>query len=162
MSESAAATSVEGSPEDVLAPETEEAIVELEQQFALLFQRIRSRWKDAAQQVHPDLSPTGYKVLSTLAWGGASTATQLSELLAIDKSVLSRQLVSLQQLGLIERHADEDDGRVRVLAASAAAIAAVSSLRRSRDAELRRELASWPHEDVSRLAQLLKRLATLA
>ena len=138
------------------------AVTELEQQFALLVQRIRNRWREAAAQVHPELSPTGYKILSTLVWSGPTTATHLTELLAIDKSVLSRTLVALDELGLIERHIDEEDGRVRLLVASPSAVSAVHERRRSRDAEVRRELASWPQDDIPRLTGLVRRLVELA
>lgn len=158
----------EGTPVDAeetdprLDAETEAAVVDLEQQFAFIFQSIRIRWKEAAQELDPDLTPTAYKILTVLVWGGPTTATHLSEVLHLDKSALSRQIVALEQRGLIERRVDEQDARVRTLATSPAAASAIQAQRRSRDNQLRRELGTWPREDILTLVALLRRLNKLA
>jgi DNA-binding MarR family transcriptional regulator len=160
---SRSAITAEGPAAPRVDSETEAAIADLEQQFAFFFQRIRVRWREAAQELHPDLTPTAYMILTALVWGeGPTTATHLSEILHLDKSALSRHIVALEEQGLIERHVDEHDARVRTLAASPAALAAVQAQRRSRDNELRRELGTWPREDLVTLARLLRRLTELA
>ena len=81
----------------------------------MLFSRIRTVWKESAQQVHPDLQPAGYKLLSAITRLGTANAHVLAEMFDMDKSVVSRQIRMLEDLGLVETRIDGRDGRVRVL-----------------------------------------------
>jgi hypothetical protein len=44
-------------------PAVDEAIARVEEQLGVVFNRARLVWKQAAEQIHPDLQPAGYKVL---------------------------------------------------------------------------------------------------
>lgn len=135
------------------------AIAEVEQQFGRLFHRVRANWKRYAAQLHPDLQPLGYKVVSTLVSRGPAHAGALAEELHTDKSVLSRQVRILEELGLIESRVDERDARARLLAATPVAIERVNAIRRENQAELRERLGTWEPQEIEKFAELLGRLS---
>ena len=54
-------------------PAVDEAIARVEEQFGVVFNRAKLVWKQAAEQIHPDLQPAGYKVLSTITRLGSSS-----------------------------------------------------------------------------------------
>ena len=53
-------------------PAVDEAIARVEEQLGVVFNRARLVWKQAAEQIHPDLQPAGYKVLSTITRLGST------------------------------------------------------------------------------------------
>ncbi len=138
--------------------DADRAIAEVEEQFNRLFLRVRSTWKRSAGQLHPELQPMGYKVMSTLVTRGPAHAGALAEELHTDKSVLSRQVRVLEGLGLVESRVDERDARARLLAATPVAIERVNAIRRANQAELRGRLAAWDSWEIEKFAELLGRL----
>lgn len=141
-----------------LATHREQAMAEVERQLAVVVQRARSRWRRLAFAIHPDLQPIGYKILALLVDGGPVPAGHLVEELATDKSTVSRQIAQLVRLGLVQRTADPQDGRVRLLAATPVAAARLAEVRHSSLADLRAQLGSWDSADLATLAGLLTRL----
>ncbi|WP_177232054.1 MarR family winged helix-turn-helix transcriptional regulator [Agromyces sp. CF514] len=141
------------------ATATDEAIAEVEQQVSMLFSRVRLVWKEAAQQIHPDLQPAAYKLLSTIVRLGTTNAHVLAETFEMDKSVVSRQVRALEELGLVETRADERDGRVRVLVATELAIERVSRVREANQQRLRDVLAGYPEAELRSFSELLRRIA---
>lgn len=148
-----------GAHEGARGAELDQAIAEVEQQFGYLFQRVRLRWKSLAAKVHPDLQPIGYKILSALTRSGPTHAGALAEHLSTDKSVMSRQVRVLEELGLVESRADERDGRARVLAATPEGARRIREVSADTQAELHQLLKSWPEHDIRKFAELLARLA---
>lgn len=136
----------------------ERAMADVERQLTVVVQRARARWRRLAYAIHPDLQPIGYKLLAVLADGGPASAVHLVEELAIDKSTVSRQIAQLERLGLVQRTADPQDGRVRLLAATPAAVTRLAEVRRSSLADLRAQLDAWESGDLEALAELLTRL----
>lgn len=136
-------------------------ILEVEEQMGLFFGRARLFFKEAAAQIHPDLQPIGYKILSAIVRLGETNAHVLAEQLETDKSVLSRQLRTLEEIGMISSRADERDGRARVLAPTEEALRRVQSVRASRHEHLTALLASQPEDDVRAFASVLRELAHL-
>lgn len=134
------------------------AIAAVEEQFTILFNRVSAGMRERSAQVHPDLQPVGYRLLSALVRTGPVRASALAELLSTDKSVVSRQLRILDQLGFVERRTDPADGRASVLVATPAAIQRVNDVRAADQAQLYRSLRQWGTEDVARLAELMARL----
>lgn len=63
-----------------------------------------------------DLGMWGYVVLLALDRGAMRTQAALAEAIGADKTRIIRTLDDLQERGLIERHPDPDDRRVRLLA----------------------------------------------
>ena len=140
-------------------PAADEAIAEVEEQLALLFGRARALWKDSAAQIHPDLQPVGYKILGSIVRLGETNGYVLAQLLETDKSVVSRQVRVLEEIGMVTSRADEKDGRARVLAPTALAIEKMHALRDSQQERLRGLLRSRPVEDLRTFAGMLKLIA---
>ncbi|BDZ65237.1 MarR family winged helix-turn-helix transcriptional regulator [Agromyces mangrovi Wang et al. 2018] len=139
-------------------PELERALGAVETQLGVLFNRVRVLWKEQAASVHPDLQPVGYKLLSALVRGGPAHAGALADQLATDKSVVSRQVRILADLGLVESRVDEHDARARLLVATSVGVERVQEVRSGTQSRLRARLAEWPEGDVERFAELLARM----
>jgi DNA-binding MarR family transcriptional regulator len=134
----------------------DEAIADVEDELSMLFSRIRTVWKESAQQVHPDLQPAGYKLLSAITRLGTTNAHVLAETFEMDKSVVSRQLRMLEDLGLVETRIDERDGRVRVLVATPKAFDLVQGVRDRNQQRLRDVLVGRPEAELRSFADLLR------
>ncbi|WP_348790007.1 MarR family transcriptional regulator [Leifsonia sp. NPDC080035] len=142
-------------------PRTDEAIAEVEEQFTILFNRVSAGMRDRAARVHPDLQPVGFKLLSTLVRTGPVHAGALAGMLLTDKSVVSRQVRILEELGFVDRQTDPSDRRASFLVATPAAIEKVNEARAADQAQLYRNLRQWGAPDVERLGELLARLNDL-
>jgi DNA-binding MarR family transcriptional regulator len=138
--------------------ETDEAIAAVEEQFTILFNRVSAGMRDRSARVHPDLQPVGFRLLSTLVRTGPVHAGALADLLSTDKSVVSRQIRILEDLGFVERRTDPSDRRASFLVATPPAIERVNEARAADQAQLYRSLRQWGATDVGRLAELLGRL----
>ena len=134
----------------------DEAIADVEDELSMLFSRIRTIWKESAQQVHPDLQPAGYKLLSAITRLGTTNAHVLAETFEMDKSVVSRQIRMLEDLGLVETRIDERDGRVRVLGATPRAFELVQGVRDRNQQRLRDVLVGRPEAELRSFADLLR------
>ena len=134
----------------------DEAIADVEDELSMLFSRIRTVWKESAQQVHPDLQPAGYKLLSAITRLGTTNAHVLAESFEMDKSVVSRQIRILEDLGLVETRIDERDGRVRVLVATPKASELVRGVRDRNQQRLRDVLVGRPEAELRSFADLLR------
>lgn len=135
--------------------DVDEAIAEVEEQLSVLFNRVRLSVKESAIQIHPDLRPVGYKILTTIVRLGETTASALSDSLETDKAVISRQLRMMEDAGLVISRVDERDGRARLLSATPAATAGVTRVREQQQARLRGLLRSRPADEVRAFAGML-------
>lgn len=140
-------------------PSVDEAIARVEDQLSVVFGRARTVWKEAAQQIHPELNPAGYKLLSTVVRLGSTNAHVLAELFDMDKSVVSRQLRMLEEVGLLESRPDERDGRVRVLVPTPLALERVTSVRARNQSRLHAALRERTPEELLLFAEMLGVLA---
>lgn len=139
-------------------PAVDESIAAVEEQFTILFNQVSAGMRDRAAGVHPDLQPVGFKLLSTIVRTGPTHAGALAGMLSTDKSVVSRQVRILEELGLVERRTDPADRRASFLVATPAAVEKVNEVRAADQVRLYRNLRRWAPEDVERLAELLARL----
>ncbi len=133
----------------------------LERELALLLRRARGISGQLARDLHPDLEPGAYGLLLRVGAEGGSRATDLASFLGIGKPTISRQLATLEGLGLIERSRDADDARAQVVALTptgAQQVDRVRQLRRERVLEL---LSGWSDDDAELLAGLLGRFNAL-
>lgn len=146
-------------PDTAADTAADEAIADVEGQLSALFNRVRSNWRDYAASVHPELQPAGYKILGHLVRQGPAHAGVLAEQLHTDKSVISRQVRLMEQLGLVESTADASDGRARVLVATPLAVEKVTAIRRTNQAKFYELLRTWPEDDIRKFAELLGRLS---
>ena len=138
------------------------AISDVEAQFTRLFNQVGTSMRDRAQRIHPELQPGGYKLLTTIVRSGPIHAGALAAMLYTDKSVISRQVKLLEDMGFVERKTDPEDRRASFIAATPEAIEKVDEVRAADQATLYRGLRRWGEEDVRRLAELLARLNDVA
>jgi DNA-binding MarR family transcriptional regulator len=138
--------------------ELDRAVGALEHEFGVMFGKVRAQTRDRAARVHPELSPAGYNVLAMLVRSGPQHAGALAAALDADKSMISRIVRQLTDLGLVERQADPADGRAAFVVATGTAVERVEALGSERRRRLRDVLAGWPAPDVRQLTALLARL----
>jgi len=135
--------------------DVDQAIAEVEEQLSFLFNRVRVTFKENAARIHPELSPVGYKILSSIVRLGETNASALADSLETDKAVVSRQLRMLEEAGLVESRADAKDGRARVLSATPEAVDRVRAVRGQQQDRLRGLLRSRPEHEVREFAAML-------
>ena len=134
----------------------DEAIAEVEQGLSVLFGRVRLVYKSAAAQIHPELRPVGYKILSTVVRLGETNASVLADLLETDKAVVSRQIKMLEDADLVVSRVDDNDGRARVISPTAQAVDRVKAARATQQDRLRGLLRSRPEAEVRAFADMLR------
>jgi DNA-binding MarR family transcriptional regulator len=138
------------------------ALGDLEVELTRLLRRARSSQHRTAREVHPDLDASGYAVLVTIrdltASGGGARGGDISEVLGLHKSTMSRNLATLEALGLLERIPDPDDARARQVRTTAAGAEALERTFGRRRERLRAQLSTWDAGDIAELARLLRLL----
>ncbi len=153
---------------DVMAsePKTEmmddnEAYDAVEHQLGVLLRRARSLSLSMMREVHHELDPAVYGLLIGLYDCSPARPSELAGYFGVGKATISRQLKVLEDLGLIERHPDPDDGRAHLLALTTEGQRRLDSVRTARRERFRSLLDTWPNEDVQVLATMLARLNNL-
>lgn len=136
---------------------SDELIAEIIAEFSQVFAFARTRWARYAEEVHPELKGVGIMVLQTILRKGPITATQLSQLLGMDKAVVSRQVTKLREFGLIEAEAAAEDRRVVLLTASSAAQVAIEELHSHTSQDYQERFQGWQVEDLAVLREGLHR-----
>lgn len=119
------------------------------------FTRLIAAWKHRAKH---EAGAADRVLLARLVMDGARRATDLAADAFLDLSTVSRQVRSLVERGLVERHPDPEDRRGSLLTATADGREAFEHYRRQRDAELAALLTPWPAEDRYQLIRLMARL----
>lgn len=142
---------------------SEQLVADIEQQLSVLFRRSRSASLRLARRVHPEMDAAGYALISQIevgtAGGGAGVrASDVAQVLGLDKSTVSRGMTQLENLGLIERIGDPDDGRARLLRLTTTGAERYDAMRAQRQTEFRAILDRWNPTDLADLGRLLSRL----
>ena len=135
----------------------EAAVRNLEHEIGTLLRRIRRGLAERATQVHPDLNPTSYMLLTTLTEHGARRAADLAELFALDKGSVSRFVHQLVELGLVERSPDPADGRASILSVTDDAVRRLAEVRDDRREHFDGRLAAWEPGEIEEFAAVLGR-----
>jgi DNA-binding MarR family transcriptional regulator len=119
------------------------------------FTRLIAAWKHRVKQ---EAGAADRVLLAQLVIGGERRATDLAADAFLDLSTVSRQVRSLVERGLVERHPDPEDRRGSMLTATAAGRAAFEHYRRRRDRRLEALLEPWSGADRYQLIRLMARL----
>lgn len=135
------------------------AVARVEREMSCLFARIRVGWREAAASVHPDLQPIGYQVLVAIVNEEATTAGSIIDRLQTDKSVVSRHVRQLIELGLVDSIRDSDDRRARLLVATDLALERIAAARAVYERRIGDRLRNWSADDLDHFADLLGALA---
>lgn len=129
----------------------------LEQEVGVLIRRVKRVIGDRARAVHDDLQPASYLMLSYLVRNGAQRSSVMSELFGVDKGAISRQVQHLEDLGLLERTPDPDDGRATLVSATDDAVRRMGDVDTDRRAWLDERLQGWSEKDLRDFAASLTR-----
>ena len=89
---------------------------------------------------------------------GALRQSALADLVHADPSTVSRHVAALVERGLVQRVADETDGRASRLLVTDAGRSELEGLRAEREARLRQVTADWTDDEISTFSALFERL----
>jgi DNA-binding MarR family transcriptional regulator len=129
----------------------------LEREVGVLIRRVKRVIGERARAVHDELQPASYLMLSWLADEGPVRASSMVEKFNIDKGAVSRQLQHLDDLGLVVRTPDPDDGRATLVAASDDARRRLADVAAHRRKWLDEQLGDWTAEELGRFAVTLEK-----
>lgn len=138
-----------------------EAYCAVERQLAILLRRANAFSAGMGRKVHPELDPGAYGLLVRIDQSSPMRSSDLAAYLRVGRATISRQLKVLEELGLISRRPDPEDGRAHLLALTPEGRKRLDDARSARESQLRTLLAAWPEEDVRLLARMLERFNTL-
>ena len=104
-----------------------------------------------------DVESASHLLLHTVASEGPMRASALAANVQADLSTVSRQVAALVGRGLLERQADQLDGRACLLAVTSAGWAAIAEHEQGRQAFFDEVLTGWSTEELRQFAQQLER-----
>ena len=135
-----------------------EAVRALEAEFGELINRFRRIISENAARVSPGMLPAAYKVFTTIVRRESVTLSALAESLMADKGQISRTVRELEELGLIQRTPDPDDGRSSLLSPTPEGLARLAEARAPQERSLVNALQEWDIDDIRNLSRLLHAL----
>lgn len=145
--------------EAATSEDVDSALGDLQTHLNLIFARTRTLWKESAARIDPELQVGGYKLLTFIERAGTANAHELAERFEMDKSVISRQVRMLEELGLIESRPDDRDGRLRILTATPSASVALAELRRDHGERLRTVVAELSQDEIQAASKVFRLLS---
>jgi DNA-binding MarR family transcriptional regulator len=119
--------------------------------------RLTKAWRSLHHDPRRHPQGAAYMLLLPLHHHGAMRSQQLADVAHTDPSTISRHVSLLLTEGLIERQADQTDGRASLLVLTDKGRDRVADMRRGRDEMVAGLLGEWSDADAQRLAKLLAR-----
>ena len=138
----------------VHTPSREDAAVEV---LRSLFE-VKGWFRDLGSWMQLPLPTTEVMVLSLVERHGPARVGELADVAHVDASVISRQLARLEQEGLVARAADPRDGRAHQIGISTQGALMLAEGRRRLEELVTERLAQWDTEELSSLADGVRRL----
>jgi DNA-binding MarR family transcriptional regulator len=136
----------------------DEAINAMEQQLSHLWRRSRANAHQVARQVHPEIEPAAYGLLAALQRHQGLRLTDLSAEIGVGKPSVSRQVALLEQLGVVHKEADPQDGRAQAISLTEQGASQLAAAQAARRRIFHTLLEDWSVEELSTLAALLTKL----
>ena len=136
----------------------EEALAAVEHQLSLLWRRARSMSQRLSRQVHPEMEPAAYGLLSVLRTKGPIRLTELASCIGVGKPSVSRQVAFLEGLGLVSKQADPLDGRAQAISLTAQGEEKMHLVQDARREVFRERLAEWPTGELEAFAGYMAKL----
>ncbi|WP_343235203.1 MarR family transcriptional regulator [Streptomyces sp. SID10853] len=130
----------------------------LERELTVFLRRARASSGEMSRAVHPDLEAAAYGLLVCLDEWGGQRATDLAAYIGVGRATMSRQLRSLENLGLVTREQDPGDGRAFLVQLTVEGRERMRRVRDARRSEYVRKLDGWDRSEVAELARLLHHL----
>ncbi|GAA3046096.1 MarR family transcriptional regulator [Gordonia defluvii] len=137
---------------------TDRLIAELEEELTDFWRRGRIRARDRSHQIDPDLDPSCYPLLMSVARYAPVAMSQLVGALGVDKSTVTRQVDAVERLGLVVRRPDPGDARARVIELTDQGRSRIDAVYATEIPRWRSQLAQWDPADIRTLIDLLHRL----
>lgn len=148
-----------GSPEDLAgADDVDAALQSVEQQLSLFWRRARSVSQQLSRQVHPDMEPAAYGLLTIIRREGPMRLTDLASCVGVGKPSVSRQIAFLESIGLIFKEADPVDGRAQSIRLTPRGEEKMHQVQDARNQVFRERLGEWPVSELQTLARYIAKL----
>lgn len=135
----------------------EESLRELESEIGALIRRLRKIVAERARGVHEDLQGASYLMLAYLSQSGAVRPSVMAENFQIDKGAITRQIQHLEELGLVARTPDPQDGRATLVSLTDDAVRRMADVSAHRRKHLDEQLSDWSSGDLEGFIRSLRR-----
>lgn len=134
------------------------ALQNVEHQISLFWRRARSISNQLSREVHPDMEPAAYGLLSVIRKEGTIRLTDLAINIGVGKPSVSRQIAFLEGLGLVSKEADPLDGRAQSIRLTPKGEEKMHEVQDARRQVFRERLGEWPLGDLQELARYMAKL----
>lgn len=131
-----------------MATDANAALENLERELVTLARRLRGLQRTLAEEVHPDLEPAQYALLSYVEELAPVRMADLVAALEVDKGPVSRACARLEKQGLLRRTADKADARATLLTLTAAGRRKLAAARKKRNQWIGNLLTEWSPNQV--------------
>jgi DNA-binding MarR family transcriptional regulator len=130
----------------------------VEHQISLFWRRARSVSHQLSRQVHPDMEPAAYGLLSVIRREGPIRLTDLAQNIGVGKPSVSRQIAFLESIGLVSKEADPLDGRAQSIRLTDKGEEKMHQVQDARRQDFRERLGEWPVAELQTLAEYMAKL----
>jgi DNA-binding MarR family transcriptional regulator len=134
-----------------------EAVASVTESFIDLQRTVRRSKARLLAAAGNDVESATQMLLHTVRAEGPMRASALATSVQSDLSTVSRQVAALVGRGLLERQADQLDGRASLLAVTGAGLAAIAEHEQGRQAFFDDVLTGWSAEEMRQFARQLER-----
>ncbi|WP_457966634.1 MarR family transcriptional regulator [Arthrobacter sp. D1-29] len=134
------------------------ALKTVEHQISLFWRRARSVSHQLSRQVHPDMEPAAYGLLTVIRREGPIRLTDLALSIGVGKPSISRQIAFLESVGLVSKEADPLDGRAQSIRLTEKGEEKMHLVQDARRQVFRERLGEWPLEELQTLAEYMAKL----
>ncbi|WP_423184221.1 MarR family winged helix-turn-helix transcriptional regulator [Arthrobacter sp. NyZ413] len=134
------------------------ALQQVEHQLSMFWRRARSLSYQLSRQVHPDMEPAAYGLLSIIRTEGPIRLTELASCIGVGKPSVSRQVAFLEGIGMVSKEADPKDGRAQSIRLTAKGEDKMHQVQDARRQVFRERLGEWPLNEIQTLADYIERL----
>ncbi len=134
------------------------ALQQVEHQLSMFWRRARSLSHQLSRQVHPDMEPAAYGLLSIIRKEGPIRLTELASCIGVGKPSVSRQIAFLESIGMVYKEADPQDGRAQSIRLTPKGEEKMHQVQDARRQVFRERLGEWPLEEIQTLANYIERL----
>ncbi|MFB2581547.1 MarR family winged helix-turn-helix transcriptional regulator [Herbiconiux sp. P15] len=135
--------------------ERAEAILAVEGEMARIVRATRAFLLENAARFSSELSPSGFWVLRYIVKNAPTSPGAIVAQVGMDKSVVSRQLRVLKDLGFVTSVPDPSDGRASLFEPTPATLLRMDDIRHEVQAAYSGVLDDWSDDDVRSFVRLL-------
>jgi DNA-binding MarR family transcriptional regulator len=134
------------------------ALQNVEHQISLFWRRARAISNQLSREVHPDMEPAAYGLLTVIRREGPIRLTDLAMNIGVGKPSVSRQIAFLESLGLVSKEADPMDRRAQSIQLTPKGEEKMHQVQDARRQVFQERLREWPVEDLQELARYMAML----